>query len=35
LIGQGLNNLAAQQKYQELSQSITRLMRVIESSKSS
>jgi DNA primase len=34
LIGQGLNNLAAQQKYQELSQSITRLMRVIESSKS-
>jgi DNA primase len=35
LIGQGLNNLAAQQKYQELSLSITRLMRVIESSKSS
>jgi DNA primase len=34
LIGQGLNNLAAQQKYQELSQSITRLMRVIETSKS-
>ena len=35
LIGQGLNNLPAQQKYKELSQSITRLMRVIESSKSS
>ena len=35
LIGQGLNNLHAQQKYQELSQSITRLMRVIESSKTS
>lgn len=34
LIGQGLNNLAEQQKYQELSQRITRLMRVIESSKS-
>ena len=34
LIGQGLNNLQAQQKYKELSQSITRLMRVIESSKS-
>jgi len=34
LIGQGLNNLAAKQKYQELSQSITRLMRVIESIKS-
>ena len=33
LIEQGLNNLAAQQKYQELSQSITRLIRVIESSK--
>ena len=35
LIGQGLNNLPAQQKYKELSQSITRLMRVIETSKSS
>jgi DNA primase len=35
LIVQGLNNLPAQQKYKELSQSITRLMRVIESSKSS
>lgn len=34
LIGQGLNNLHAEQKYKELSQSITRLMRVIESSKS-
>jgi DNA primase len=34
LIGQGLNNLQAQQKYQELSQRITRLMRVIESNKS-
>jgi len=33
LIGLGLNNLASQQKYQELSQSITRLMRVIETSK--
>jgi DNA primase len=35
LIGQGLNNLPAQQKYKELSQSIARLMRVIETSKSS
>jgi len=34
LIGQGLNNLHAEQKYKELSQSITRLIRVIESSKS-
>ena len=34
LIGEGLNNLHAQQKYQELSQRITRLMRVIESNKS-
>ena len=34
LIGQGLNNLHAEQKYKELSQSITRLMRVIEGSKS-
>lgn len=34
LIGQGLNNLQAQQKYQELSQRITRLMWVIESNKS-
>ncbi len=34
LIGLGLNNLHAEQKYKELSQSITRLMRVIESSKS-
>jgi DNA primase len=34
LISQGLNNLHAQQKYRELSLSITRLMRVIESSKS-
>jgi DNA primase len=34
LIGQGLNNLHAEQKYKELSQSITRLMWVIESSKS-
>ncbi len=34
LIGQGLNNLQAEQKYKELSQSIARLMRVIESSKS-
>lgn len=34
LIGQGLNNLHAQQKYKELSLSITRLMRVIEGSKS-
>lgn len=33
LIGLGLNNLASQQKYQELSQSITRLMGVIETSK--
>lgn len=34
LISQGLNNLHAQQKYRELSLSITRLMRVIESGKS-
>ncbi|MDO9025563.1 toprim domain-containing protein, partial [Zwartia sp.] len=34
LIAQGLNNLQSQQKYQELSQRITRLMRVIESNKS-
>lgn len=34
LIGQGLNNLHAEQKYKELSQSITRLIKVIESSKS-
>jgi len=34
LIGQGLNNLHAQQKYQELSQRIARLMWVIESNKS-
>lgn len=33
LIELGLNNLASQQKYQELSQSITRLMWVIETSK--
>jgi len=34
LIEQGLNNLQSQQKYQELSQRITRLIRVIESNKS-
>jgi DNA primase len=34
LIAQGLNNLHAEQKYKELSQSIARLMRVIESSRS-
>jgi DNA primase len=34
LITQGLNNLPAEQKYKELSQSITRLIRVIESSRS-
>lgn len=34
LISLGLNNLHAQQKYQELSLSITRLMKVIESNKS-
>lgn len=34
LIREGLNNLHAQQKYKELSQRITRLMRVIESNKS-
>lgn len=33
LIELGLNNLASQQKYQELSQSITRLIMVIETSK--
>lgn len=33
LIELGLNNLASQQKYQELSQSITRLIKVIETSK--
>ena len=34
LITQGLNNLPAEQKYKELSQSITRLIKVIESSRS-
>jgi len=34
LIAEGLNNLPAEQKYKELSQSITRLIRVIEASRS-
>jgi DNA primase len=34
LIQSGLNNLDSQQKYRELSQRISRLMRAIESSKS-
>jgi DNA primase len=34
LIEQGLNNLSSEQNYRELSQRISRLMRVIESNKS-